>query len=134
MSRWELAPEISDLADQLGVGAAAPVDGILDYCRRRIDSWVAEAGDDSVFAFQLAVYAAAGRGEGLNVSAAYLHQLKTAQRLSIPIGDAKVNEAKGRADVLIDGIVQGKFPAQPEKAKYRGCDMRGICKHAKGGM
>jgi hypothetical protein len=44
MSRWEHAPEICTLAEQLGVGGAAPVDGILDHCRRRIDGWVAEAG------------------------------------------------------------------------------------------
>src|SRR5438105_10899134 len=44
MSRWEHATEIIDLAGQLGVGAGAPVDGILDHCRRRIDGWVSEAG------------------------------------------------------------------------------------------
>jgi hypothetical protein len=44
MTRWEQAPEISDLAGQLGVGGGAPVDGILDQCRRRIDGWVSEAG------------------------------------------------------------------------------------------
>lgn len=44
MTRWDQAPEIFSLADKLGVGGAAPVNGILDYCRRRIDDWVAEAG------------------------------------------------------------------------------------------
>ena len=44
MTRWDQAPEIIDLAGQLGVGAGAPVDGILDHCRRRIDGWVAKAG------------------------------------------------------------------------------------------
>jgi hypothetical protein len=44
MTRWEHATEISDLAGQLGVGGGAPVDRILDHCRRRIDGWVAEAG------------------------------------------------------------------------------------------
>jgi hypothetical protein len=44
MTRLDHAPEIIDLAAELGVGAAAAVDGILDYCRRRIDGWVAEAG------------------------------------------------------------------------------------------
>ena len=43
MTRLDAAPEILALADELGVGAAAPVDGILDFCRRRIDGWVAEA-------------------------------------------------------------------------------------------
>jgi len=44
MTRWDQAPEIFSLADELGVGGAAPVNGILDYCHRRIDAWVAEAG------------------------------------------------------------------------------------------
>ncbi|MBI2806627.1 MAG: hypothetical protein HYX68_16725 [Planctomycetes bacterium] len=44
MTRLDAATEILELAKELGVGAAAPVDGILDYCRHRIDGWVAEAG------------------------------------------------------------------------------------------
>jgi hypothetical protein len=44
MIRLDHAPEVLDLAGQLGVGGAAPVEGILAYCRRRIDGWVAEAG------------------------------------------------------------------------------------------
>ena len=44
MTRWDQAPEIIELAAELGLGSAAPVDGILDHCHRRIDGWVAEAG------------------------------------------------------------------------------------------
>jgi hypothetical protein len=44
MSRWDVAPEIHNLATELGVGGAAPVEGILNHCRRRIDGWVAESG------------------------------------------------------------------------------------------
>ena len=44
MTRWDQAPEIFSLADQLGVGGPTPVNHILDYCHRRIDAWVAEAG------------------------------------------------------------------------------------------
>jgi hypothetical protein len=44
MTRLDHAPEIIDLAGELGVGSGAPVDGILDFCRRRIDGWVSEAG------------------------------------------------------------------------------------------
>ena len=44
MTRWDQAPEIFSLADELGVRGAAPVGSILDYCHRRIDAWVAEAG------------------------------------------------------------------------------------------
>lgn len=44
MTRWDQATEISDLAGQLGVGGGAPVDSILEHCRRRIDGWVSDAG------------------------------------------------------------------------------------------
>jgi hypothetical protein len=44
MTRWDQAPEVFSLADELGVSHAAPVNGILDYCHRRIDDWVSEAG------------------------------------------------------------------------------------------
>ncbi len=44
MTRWDQAPEILSLAEELGVSDAAPVDGILEYCRGRIDGWVAEVG------------------------------------------------------------------------------------------
>jgi len=44
MTRLDHAPEIIDLAGELGVGGAAPVDSILDHCRSRIDRWASEAG------------------------------------------------------------------------------------------
>lgn len=44
MTRLNDSPDIIDLAGQLGIGGGAPVDGILDHCRRRIDGWVAEVG------------------------------------------------------------------------------------------
>ena len=44
MTRWGQASEIQGLADQLGVAGAAPVEGILNHCRRRIDGWVAGSG------------------------------------------------------------------------------------------
>lgn len=43
MTRWDQASEIVALAAQLGISTAAPVEGILEYCHRRIDGWVAEA-------------------------------------------------------------------------------------------
>jgi hypothetical protein len=44
MSKTRPAPEVSDLADELGLGRPAdPVDAILGFCRRKIDGWVGEA-------------------------------------------------------------------------------------------
>lgn len=44
MNRLDAAPEVLDLAKELGVSAVAPVESILQSCRQRIDCWVAETG------------------------------------------------------------------------------------------
>ncbi len=54
--------------------------GIVDYKTAN------DGKNDDVFAFQLAVYAAAGRGEGLDVKAAYLHSLKDSLRKNVSCG------------------------------------------------
>lgn len=88
---------------------------------------------DDIFAFQLAIYAAAGRGEGLDVKAAYLHVLKESDRRNVPVDKVAVRVARKRADILIEGIVAGEFPPRPQTAKCRSCDVRAICKHAQCG-
>jgi DNA helicase-2/ATP-dependent DNA helicase PcrA len=98
--------------------------GIVDYKTSN------ETKTDDVFAFQLAIYAAAGRGEGLDVRAAYLHALKESERHPIPVGDEEVAAARTRAESLIEGISSGNFPAKPDKARCKRCDVRSICKHA----
>lgn len=92
-----------------------------------------ESKTDDIFAFQLAIYAAAGRGEGLNVEAAYLHELKESKRVPIPVDTVKQKVARLRADALMESIVAGEFPARPEAAKCKACDMRAICQHAECG-
>jgi DNA helicase II / ATP-dependent DNA helicase PcrA len=86
---------------------------------------------DDVFAFQLAVYAEAGRGEGLKVDAAYLHQLKEGKRQPVKVDTVAGRVARNRADALIESIVAGDFPPRPAEEKCKHCDMRAICKHAK---
>lgn len=85
---------------------------------------------DDVYAFQLAIYAEAGRGEGLNVHAAYLHDLKESQRKTVTVDTVAGRVARSRADALIQGIRAGDFPARPEPRKCTACDMRAICQHA----
>jgi DNA helicase-2/ATP-dependent DNA helicase PcrA len=88
---------------------------------------------DDVFAFQLAIYASAGRGEGLNVEAAYLHQLKDSERKAVLIDNPTIKAARERANTAIQGVVDGEFPPKPDSAKCKTCDVRAICKHAKCG-
>jgi len=100
---------------------------IVDY------KTASDAKTDDVFAFQLAIYTAAGRGEGINVQAAYLHDLKEGVRHTIPVHPPVTDAAKARANTLIQGIVAGQFPAKPDKDKCKTCDVRALCKHAKCG-
>jgi len=85
---------------------------------------------EDVHGFQLAIYAAAGRGEGLNVKAAYLHALKESERRPVPVDNPAVKKARARALTLIESIGERDFPPRPERMKCTGCDMRAICKHA----
>jgi ATP-dependent DNA helicase UvrD/PcrA len=100
---------------------------IVDY------KTASEAKSDDMFAFQLAIYTAAGRGEGLNVQAAYLHRLSEAERFSVPVHKTVIAEVRERADDLIANVVAGVFPAKPELKKCRACDVRAVCKDARCG-
>jgi len=86
---------------------------------------------DDIHGFQLAIYAAAGRGEGLDVKAAYLHTLKAGERRSLPVDKAAVRKARKRAESIIESIAEGEFEERGDKEKCAGCDMRALCKHAK---
>jgi DNA helicase-2/ATP-dependent DNA helicase PcrA len=89
-----------------------------------------DAHKGDVFAFQLAIYTAAGRGEGLQVEAAYLHELPTSTRLSVPVEDSVTQAARHRVNNLIAGVVNRYYPAKPDMTRCPLCDIRAICKHA----
>jgi DNA helicase-2/ATP-dependent DNA helicase PcrA len=89
-----------------------------------------EVRSDDVFAFQLAIYATAGRGEGIDVRAAYLHELADGTRRAVPVDEAATGEARRRANRLVDDVLAGEFPASPERPKCTRCDVRAICRHA----
>ena len=99
---------------------------LMDYKTAR------DAETDSVHAFQLAIYAAAGRGEGIDVRAAYVHDLSNSKRLPEPITKKQTTSAKSRAGKLIDGMVTKNFDACPDRRKCRACDMRLLCPHGQG--
>jgi DNA helicase-2/ATP-dependent DNA helicase PcrA len=80
---------------------------------------------------QLAVYAAAGRGEGLSVTAAYLHELNDGERHAVDISDKPISAAVAQVSAAMKDIRQGKFVASPEPKKCKGCDYRMVCSHAK---
>jgi len=85
---------------------------------------------EDIYAFQLSIYAAAGRNEGLSIDAAYLHDLTHGKRTQIDISPHVVDRAKFKANSIVNNLMDGNFEPLPEIEKCRRCDVRLICKHS----
>jgi DNA helicase II / ATP-dependent DNA helicase PcrA len=97
-----------------------------------VDYKVAKSEErDTRYAQQLVVYAAAGRGEGLQVDAAYLHELNDGERHSVDISEKPTTEAVQKVSAAMKRIREGHFPASPEAERCKACDYRLVCTHAK---
>lgn len=97
-----------------------------------VDYKVAKSADRDVrYAQQLVVYTTAGRGEGLQVDAAYLHELNNGERHSVDISAIAMADATKRVSSAMKEIREGRFPASPGDEKCRACDYRLVCAHAK---
>lgn len=94
-----------------------------------VDYKTSTEGDIDEHALQLQVYADAGRREGLEVRAAYVHDLKNASREEVPIDLDTIALAE---DVVLDAgarLREGSYTANPG-ARCRKCDVRHMCPHA----
>jgi DNA helicase-2/ATP-dependent DNA helicase PcrA len=97
-----------------------------------VDYKVAKSEErNSRYAQQLVVYAAAGRGEGLQVEAAYLHELSDGERHSVDISSKPTTDAVQQVSTAMKRIREGNFPASPETEKCKACEYRLVCAHAK---
>jgi DNA helicase-2/ATP-dependent DNA helicase PcrA len=80
--------------------------------------------------FQLQIYADAGRREGLNVRAAYLHDLHDGERQQIDIGENSLKNAEAEVGNLVNCLKAREFEPRPGPA-CRACDVRQMCQFAK---
>ena len=87
---------------------------------------------DDRYRLQLTVYAAAGKGEGLDVEAAYLHELKEGTRGIVDITDDSRCAAIGKVSGLLKGIRNGQFLPTQNTVKCQGCDFKKLCSHCPG--
>lgn len=87
-----------------------------------------DARREGQYRLQLAVYAGAGRGEGLDVKAAYIHDLKNGIRSAVDISEEATRAATSRAAGSVKGIREARFPARPDTTKCGSCDYRRICR------
>ncbi|MEX2530929.1 MAG: ATP-dependent DNA helicase [Gemmatimonadota bacterium] len=85
---------------------------------------------DARYRRQLAVYTTAGRSEGLNVSAGYLHELRNGMRQVVDVSEAVTAEALVEAAESLAKIRKGEFEADPSKERCRRCDFAPLCRHS----
>jgi len=82
---------------------------------------------------QLQVYADAGRREGLDVAAAFIHDLKDATRHGVAIGDADVAAAESAVLLAAEQLRQRDFRPNPGGERCGRCDVRALCGSAAAG-
>ncbi len=87
-------------------------------------------GELSEYTLQLQVYTDAGRKEGLTVRAAYVHDLKQADRLAVDVSPDAIGAAESEVREIITRFRAGDFAARPSRKACGGCDMRQVCRFA----
>ncbi len=85
---------------------------------------------DERYAKQLTVYAAAGRQEGLEVDACYLHELKSSGRKPVEVDEADTAAAVEWAATRFGEIASGVYPARAKQNNCENCDFKLVCAHS----
>jgi DNA helicase-2/ATP-dependent DNA helicase PcrA len=116
-----------------GVTIVGRADVILDYedgvpsALALVDYKSATVSDNS-FDLQLQIYTDAGRREGLDVKASYVHDLDSGERIAIDVSSDALKNAELRAVEAASKLKQREFVANPEKSRCKICEVRTICK------
>jgi DNA helicase-2/ATP-dependent DNA helicase PcrA len=80
---------------------------------------------------QLQVYANAGRREGLDVRAAYVHDLSDARSIPVEVSATQLSEAEHTVLEAAGRLRERDFSPNPDKQRCRRCEVRTICRAAK---
>lgn len=79
---------------------------------------------------QLQIYADAGRREGLNVSAAFIHDLGTTQRYDVKVDNHAIANAEAKVIATVESLKRREYEPKPERTKCQMCDVRRLCNAA----
>jgi DNA helicase-2/ATP-dependent DNA helicase PcrA len=116
-----------------GVTIVGRADVILDYengvpkALALVDYKSATDGEQS-FDLQIQLYADAGKREGLDVQAGYVHDLATGAREPVDVSAEALKKAEAVTIKAADELKSRVFQAKPEKSRCRICEVRTICK------
>jgi DNA helicase-2/ATP-dependent DNA helicase PcrA len=91
-----------------------------------LDYKTSTAGELDPYELQLQVYSAAGRREGLDVRAAFVHDLKGAARHTVDVSDQVIEEANKRVEKAAERIRDRDFRPSPGPI-CRSCEVRTVC-------
>lgn len=94
-----------------------------------VDYKTSTSGDPLEHALQLQVYADAGQREGLDVRAAYVHDLKTIERHTVPVDESAVAAAEATVTEAAARIRARDYVPNPG-LRCRHCEVRTICRFA----
>jgi DNA helicase-2/ATP-dependent DNA helicase PcrA len=115
-----------------GVTVVGRADVIVDESggeeRLTIVDYKTAANEGDQHGFQLQVYTDAGRREGLAVERAFVHDLRNAERIPVPVEVADVEQAEDLVLDLVGRLRTKVFDAKPERSRCRRCDVRPMCK------
>lgn len=118
-----------------GVTISGRADVILDHeggvpsALALVDYKTSVRGTALDHALQLQVYANAGLREGLDVRAAFVHDLKKAARDPIGVGPAEIQAAAQTVSTAAARIRARDYVPNPGPG-CRACEVRSVCKHA----
>jgi DNA helicase-2/ATP-dependent DNA helicase PcrA len=76
------------------------------------------------------VYASAGRREGLDVSAAFLHDMVASDRIPVDIEQPAITQAEAVVVEVAEKIKRREFDPSPAESRCGRCDVRSICAHS----
>jgi DNA helicase-2/ATP-dependent DNA helicase PcrA len=116
-----------------GVTVVGRADVILDYengvpkALALVDYKSATDGEQS-FDLQIQVYADAGKREGLDIEAGYVHDLGTGAREPVDVSPAALQNAESVTIEAANELKERVFAAKPERVRCGICEVRTICK------
>ena len=119
-----------------GVIVSGRADVILDHENgvptrlALVDYKTSTTGETAAHDLQLQVYTDAGRREGLDVQAAYVHDLRAASRIPVNVSDEALRGAEDTVQTATDRIRARDYQPNPGD-RCRTCEVRTICPSAR---
>jgi len=131
---WETERPFELHLDEVIVSGRADVildkEGGVPTALAIVDYKTATHGEIDDHALQLQVYTDAGRREGLDVRAAYVHNLKAASREPIPVESTAINRGEAVVSEAAARIRSRDYRPNPGE-RCRRCEVRTICASAR---